>query len=453
MTFNSDAELNQISRFLYLFQNKNNEYLAYNGLNNSFMKLNKNLYDLLKRAKKNIEAIKILDKETREALEKAKIICQEKDIFNAINQKKVLRQYDTFSSHSLGLTIAPTSACNFTCPYCFEKGITQKTMTPEVISDLISFIERRSSRTNNRIAITWYGGEPLLAIDIILSIYKKIKEKGIEITYTGMITNGFFLNNENIEKLQQIKLQALQITFDGSNPKTHNRRRFTKDGEGSWDRILQNIDLLLSKKTDLNQILIRCNIDEKNKSEYDALESNLLKRWKNDKRVYIHPAILQEYNKDTNTECHFINDQEASEFLINAAKRKKNIPYFKYSLGGCSATRINSYLVGPEGELYKCWNDLGRSNKIVGNIKNDEIQNRDLLFNYLGSPTMFDEEECLHCPLFIVCDGGCQEKRIENKINSKTHNLCHYANGYLDEYLSAYYEIKTQKNTSSNQQK
>ena len=26
---------------------------------------------------------------------------------------------------------------------------------------------------------------------------------------------------------------------------------------------------------------------------------------------------------------------------------------------GCSATHLNSFLIGPLGELYKCWNELG----------------------------------------------------------------------------------------------
>ncbi len=316
-------DLPQISRFLHLFQNKNGKFLAYNGLNNSFMLLNENLFALLIKAKSNFSEVEKLDEETRKILIKAKIICTKKEIDNAINQKRILRQIDTFNNNYLNLTIAPTSACNFSCPYCFEKGIKQKTMNNEVIDNLIKFIERKSSKTNKKVAITWYGGEPLMAIDKIVKIYKEIQEKGIEINYSGIITNGYFLNNENIEKLKIIKVKFIQITLDGSNPETHNRRRFTKNGEGSWDVIINNIDLLLSKEMELDNISIRCNIDEKNKIEFDELERNLLKRWNNDKRLFIHPAILDDYNKETNKECQYINDEDASTFLIDNAKRKK----------------------------------------------------------------------------------------------------------------------------------
>lgn len=436
---------NKVSNFLYLFKNNIGELLAYNGINNSFMKLNKDLYKFLSDTKNDNTQLKQLDKNTYNILKKSKVICTQKEIDDAINQKKILRQYDTFNNNYLNLTIAPTSSCNFSCPYCFEKGIEHKTMNNDIVSNLIDFIKTKSSNTNKKVSITWYGGEPLLAIDKIIKIYKEILKNEIEIIHSGIITNAYFLNERNIEELKKIKVRFIQITLDGSNLETHNKRRFTKDGKGSWDVILKNIDVLLSKDIELDNISIRCNIDHKNKAEFDELENYLLKRWNNDKRLFIHPAILDDYNKETNLECQYINDEDASLYLINNAKRKKNIPYFNYNIGGCSATRINSYLVGPEGELYKCWNDLGRKNKIIGNIKNDTIINKELLFNFLGSPTIYEDEDCLNCPLFFVCDGGCQEKRIENKINGTNHNLCHFAKTYLDEYLSAYYELKKEK--------
>ena len=39
-----------------------------------------------------------------------------------------------FANTALSLTIAPTMACNFCCPYCYEKGQAYTTMGEEVLT-------------------------------------------------------------------------------------------------------------------------------------------------------------------------------------------------------------------------------------------------------------------------------------------------------------------------------
>ena len=44
-----------------------------------------------------------------------------------------------------------------------------------------------------------------------------------------------------------------------------------------------------------------------------------------------------------------------------------------FTVGGCGATILNYFVVGPEGELYKCWNDIGDKDSIVGNVLDDIV--------------------------------------------------------------------------------
>lgn len=75
------------------------------------------------------------------------------------------------------------------------------------------------------------------------------------------------------------------------------------------------------------------------------------------------------------------------------------------------ATILNYFVVGPEGELYKCWNDIGDKDSIVGNVLDDKITNYDLLSRYLGGPTMSDDPKCVNCKLYPICNGGCAWSR------------------------------------------
>ena len=437
-----------ISPFLYMFESQKHGYLAYNGLNNSFVKINKDLFDLLNEAKKDITNLNKLDIEIQEILKKTFIICTEENVQTLINQKKFTRGYIAFQSELLNLTIAPTSSCNFQCYYCYEEGIQQKTMDDSTIEKLIEFIEIKSKKTHNNVNITWYGGEPLLAVKQIKQILEKLKEKNIKITGQSIITNGYFLNAENIEFLKENNINFMQITLDGANPETHNERRKNKDGSGSWNKILENIDNLL--KADYKfRLSIRCNVGKDNHEEFQVLKEYLEKRWNNNPAIFIYAGILRDHQNPI-SKCQFFTDIEAANFIISQGVKNKNLPYPEFRPDGCGATQYNAYLIGPEGELYKCWNELGRQDRVVGNI-NDKLEtNKTLLLNYLSGFSMLDDEKCKKCCMFFVCEGGCQYIRINNHMYNKNESLCNFIKINMKKYLEEYYELKQNSNENSN---
>jgi MoaA/NifB/PqqE/SkfB family radical SAM enzyme len=62
--------------------------------------------------------------------------------------------------------------------------------------------------------ITISGGEPLLHPEID-EVIRHIRKRGI---IAGMITNGFFLNQDRIERLNRAGLEHLQISIDNVTP-------------------------------------------------------------------------------------------------------------------------------------------------------------------------------------------------------------------------------------------
>ena len=68
---------------------------------------------------------------------------------------------------SLEVVVDVTSACNFSCPYCFQDR-REGHMSPEVQDALVRFVESRlTTGRYDHLGIEWFGGEPLLAPDII----------------------------------------------------------------------------------------------------------------------------------------------------------------------------------------------------------------------------------------------------------------------------------------------
>lgn len=85
-----------------------------------------------------------------------------------------------YNRSHLSLVIAATSNCNFRCVYCYEGSVLRASTMSEAIQEaIVKFVESEAPHLET-FTVTWYGGEPLLALDIIenlsikfVDIYKK----------------------------------------------------------------------------------------------------------------------------------------------------------------------------------------------------------------------------------------------------------------------------------------
>ena len=101
------------------------------------------------------------------------------------------------AGRALGLTICPTLACNFRCPYCFEQA-RSGLMSQEVQDSIVAFAQANMEKfALNRLTVTWFGGEPLLCPDIIESLSARLMEvcQKLGARYeAGIFTNGWFFD-------------------------------------------------------------------------------------------------------------------------------------------------------------------------------------------------------------------------------------------------------------------
>jgi uncharacterized protein len=83
---------------------------------------------------------------------------------------------NTCSSKNVVMTISPTLACNFDCPYCFEQHIPGR-MTQKGMDDIVKLAEKMMDESNaETIHIRWFGGEPLLELEIIESLSERLQK-------------------------------------------------------------------------------------------------------------------------------------------------------------------------------------------------------------------------------------------------------------------------------------
>ncbi len=407
---------------------ESNKSLMYNSFTNSMALIDNDKYDLFYSFCKGEN--KIEDTDLINNLLRGGFLVD--DEFDELKDIKLRLFKGRFHSSSLGLTIAPTSDCNFRCIYCYEKDVIKELhMTENIQKKIIQFVMNYVGTINN-LSVTWYGGEPLLGIDAIKTLsdqFLTICEEN-NISYSaGIITNGYMLNRKNVELLSDLKVSFYQITVDG-NRNTHNERRPLINGEGTFDKIINN---MVECYDILPHVSLRINVDKSNISAGDEIVKLLTKKNLIEKvKPYLGKVTSDDDKSDICKQCYSTNEF-AVEDLRFSQNNSNNITWMsKYpdlKSNYCGADMINSFVINSDGSLYKCWNDIGQENKSIGNVCDEfVIPKTSLLHNYLlYDPT---EEKCKTCKLLPICMGGCPQSSLENKEN------CSVFKSAMNEYLA-----------------
>lgn len=420
------------SRYNYLFY-KDKKYLLYNSLSNSFAEIDKETYDLLS-SNSDISILK-KDAELYDVLKKMKVVVEDDDV--ELRKIEYHVKSRRFNHKNMSLTINPTLDCNFACPYCFEKNHPAEYMSDEIENMIFDFVKKNNEVKN--LNVTWFGGEPLLGYKRIKSLTKKFLE--LPLNYNaGMITNGYLLSKSIVENLSELKIKNIQITLDGLADR-HDKRRCLKNGGKTFDKIVANIDLInkLSPQTHVN---IRFNVDKTNEEEFIKVYNFI--RDKHYRNVSINPAFVDDINDKSNNPC-VCSSPEKAVFIKNLIT-KYGIEYaFLYPHNirhECMVRNPLAIVIGPCGELYKCWNDVGQTDKIYGYI-DGRVTNEKVLLDYLLGGDPFDDSDCRKCKLLPVCNGGCPHARLEAK--NKFDSCCPLFKENMESFLSLHYQKKLHK--------
>lgn len=152
-----------------------------------------------------------------------------------------------------------TENCNSNCRYCYEKSMQEfdnelgekfefDFSEPEKfevkISDLRKFLEKDKDAV-----LIFYGGEPLLEIELIMKIIGEIKVP------FRMQTNGKLLDKIPMNYLN--KIGKILISIDGEKKITDFNR-----GEGSYEKVFDNINLI-KRKGYSGELIARMTISQK----------------------------------------------------------------------------------------------------------------------------------------------------------------------------------------------
>lgn len=184
------------------------------------------------------------------------------------------------------LIMLPTEKCNFRCTYCYEDFELGK-MSAATQRAIELFIEKRADGLD-ALRFSWFGGEPLVASDVVLRISRFAKtlcdERKIKFI-GGLTTNAYVLTQELAIELIKNHQDFFQITFDGWG-EMHDALRKRADGRGTFHVIWNN--LLGLKALNLKfEVCVRIHVRRENIENLETFVYEFANSFNGDQRFYL----------------------------------------------------------------------------------------------------------------------------------------------------------------------
>jgi len=225
-----------------------------------------------------------------------------------------------------------TQQCNLRCSYCVYSGNyvgrthSGITMNFETATKAVDFYMQHNNNSESP-TLGFYGGEPLLQIDLIKRIieYTESKYPKRQLNYM-MTVNGTLLDEKISDYLAEKKFTLL-ISLDGPK-QIHDVDRKTIDGKGSFETIYRNLRYIRNNypdfyKTIMTNTVIKPSDDYTELLEFfenDSLISDL-----NSRSSTVFDSELKEnmqYDYSKFDEIIWTNRKNMLDNMIDGGKRK-----------------------------------------------------------------------------------------------------------------------------------
>lgn len=323
--------------------------------------------------------------------------------------------YQQYRDDTLQLILLASEDCNFRCAYCYEE-FARGTMQPWVRTGVKRLVERRLDRLRN-LSISWFGGEPLYgmaAIDDLAPFFFSVAEQN-KLSYScSMTTNGYLLTPEVAERLLAWNVRRFQITIDGP-PESHDCSRPTRDGQGTFSVILDNLKAL-SEREDEFMVAIRVNFDRNNYPQLDGFLDLIEDEFRHDTRFKLMFRAVGKWGGPNDSNLDVCGRDETASIQADLKKKaqQKGIALVDdirevKGMGAqvCYAARPYNFIIGASGKLMKCTIELDSNDRnVVGSITEDGSLQLDQDKLALWTEPAFERDtKCQKCVVLPTCQG------------------------------------------------
>jgi len=304
--------------------------------------------------------------------------------------------------------------CNLDCSYCYEASFRGEHYMSEATAQLlVDTLVRERMSAGYDVVITFYGGEPLLSLDLIRIISSQLLEaaKLHQVAFSfNLVTNGTLLNRQTAQTLIPLGLAGAKFTLDGPR-EIHDRQRPYASGSGSFDAIARNI----AEIWDIVRVELGGNFYQENYRSFPRLLDELLEYGITpDKltRLMFTPVTPKAGCAENGAGCACTGDawlEEALTFLREETMLR-GFPANRNTVSACMVELKDNVVVNWDGSLYKCPTFIGWEGLSIGSLAEGII-------DYTQSHVIgnWENENCLDCSYLPLCFGGCRFMNLLQK--------------------------------------
>lgn len=467
--------------FIHLLEMNHDKYF-YDTNTNAILNISTELYEFLKKMLSgDYPDSGDMSEETRDNLQ----FLLSQGFLQGRNDKVKIEHPETnrleaiYKSNLNTMTLQVTQNCNLRCKYCIYSGSyvnrthTNKRMSIKTALEAIDFLQKHSFESEE-ISIGFYGGEPLLEMELIQACVEYAEKifAGKKLMFY-MTSNATLLNKACAGFLAEHKFN-LTVSLDGPSDIQNKNRIFAGSNKGTFDTVMRNLEMVKTYYPDfIKHITFNAVIDLKQDvsctsrffMSYDLVkeigvsgnfvDTSNLKNQKEDDipfefyansnyevfKVYLSSCtdLLKNHRSSLYSfQLSYLNNSIAERSIISSHESCVDCP------GGQCLPGIQRLFVNADGKFFPCERvDEAAEVLCLGDIWNGfDVEKGKRILNV----SQITEKECRECWCYKLCEQCCGKAVQDGKFDrNRRLSFCHATRQMAEESIKNYIVLKKYK--------
>lgn len=384
----------KISKYIRRIDYKN-DIALYNTIDHAIIQLPK-------EAVNGDEIIDVLDDESISALKAMRFTSETDEVVKEEIPSYLINKNKLFISIELNLS------CNLRCPYCYQAGMhTGKVIDDKSLDSVVEYVKAVYKKEEfSELFVKILGGEPTLVWHKFNKIYSELlvlcKEKNIKM-HLLVDTNGTLID----DLLTLDGYDSLLFTIPLTYKRCHDNVRQYAKGNGTYDLIIDNINIIKSKKPEA-KIVIRYNVDKNNVNYFKDFLQDI------NSRLVFKPLVSVNYTAEFNESDEFGNGMSYVEFvdwsstkaideLVDNGMPVTISPII--SIEECQYRSRYSMKVFSDGTVGSCAMSFFEQDRLSIADLVAEFDKNNSFETEKKRQTILADEECMKCDSIFLCGG------------------------------------------------